>query len=135
MNVTSKDIQGYLDTIKEPRLSDITTLINMMKKVTKRSPEMWGSIVGFGSLHYTYDSGVSGDMPILGLANRKQAITLYLSDDISGFDTLKSLGKYTTGKSCLYIKKLSDVNLDVLEKLMFEAYDHVQTYDYVTLNY
>lgn len=78
MKVTDKDINQHLKMIPEPRLSQIKKLIDMMSQVTQRTPEMWGSIIGFGSVHYTYDSGLSGDMPILGLANRKQAITLYL---------------------------------------------------------
>lgn len=135
MKVTSHDIQDFLKNIEGSRLDDISTLITMLKKVTNRLPELWGSIIGFGSLHYIYDSGLFGDMPILGLANRKQAITLYLSDDIRQFDLLNKLGKFTTGKSCLYIKKLSDIHLDILEKLMVEVYNHVLTYDYVTLNY
>lgn len=135
MKVTSQNISSFLDTIEIPRKNDIQTLIDMMKDVTGRQPEMWGTIIGFGSLHYTYKSGTEGDMPILGLANRKQAITLYLSDDIDQFDLLKHLGKYTTGKSCLYIKKLTDINLDILKSLMIETYAHVLTYDYVTINY
>ena len=107
----------------------------MMSKVTQRTPEMWGSIIGFGSVHYTYASGLSGDMPILGLANRKQAITLYLSNDISKFEVLSKLGKFTTGKSCLYIKKLSDIHLDILMELMIEAYHDVMNYPHIHVNY
>lgn len=67
MIVTHKHIDQHLKTITEPRLSQIKQLIDMMSKVTQRTPEMWGSIIGFGSVHYTYASGLSGDMPILGI--------------------------------------------------------------------
>jgi len=118
MNITNLEMQTYLEAISEPRKSEIMTLCDMMEKVTQKKPKLWGSIIGFGSLHYTYKTGHEGDMPILGLANRKQAITLYMSYNIEQYNELIDLGKVTHGKGCLYIKKLSDVNLSVLESLM-----------------
>ncbi|MFA7417473.1 MAG: DUF1801 domain-containing protein [Acholeplasma sp.] len=134
MNVTNESIQAHLATITEPRLTDILTLITIYEKITKKQPKMWGSIIGFGSLHYVYKTGHSGDMPMLGLASRKQAITLYLSNDMSKFKLLEKLGKYSVGKGCLYIKRLSDVNMDILQQLIGESFNDVLTYDYVTIN-
>ena len=82
---------------------------------------MWGSIIGFGKLHYTYKTGRQGDMPQFGIANRKQAITLYMSYHIEQYEALNRLGKYRTGKGCLYIKKLEDVDLNVLYELIVKA--------------
>lgn len=135
MHVTDKSIESHLKTIPENRINDIMILIEMMEKVTQRKPEMWGTIIGFGSLHYVYKTGHSGDMPMLGLANRKQAITLYLSNEIEKFKLLDKLGKHTIGVGCLYIKKLSDINLSVLEELMYKAFDDLKNYDYITVNY
>jgi len=135
MHVTDKSIESHLKTISEPRLNDILILIEMMEKISQRKPEMWGTIIGFGSLHYVYKTGHSGDMPMLGLANRKQAITLYLSNEIEKFNLLDKLGKHTIGVGCLYIKKLSDINLNILEQLIQKAFDDLKNYDYVTVNY
>ncbi len=134
MNVTNESIQEHLATITEPRLTDILTLLTIYERITKKQPKMWGSIIGFGSLHYVYQTGHSGDMPMLGLASRKQAITLYLSNDMSKFKLLEKLGKYSVGKGCLYIKRLSNVDIDILQQLISESFNDVLTYDYVTIN-
>jgi hypothetical protein len=91
-----------------------------MEEATGSKPTMWGSaIVGFGSQHYKYASGREGDWPVIGFSPRKQNLTLYI---MSGFDgqaeLLKKLGKHTTGGSCLYIKRLSDIDLSTLKKLI-----------------
>ena len=94
----------------------------MMKQITKENPIMWGpSIVGFGSYHYKYESGREGDMCITGFSPRKQSLTIYIMPGFDGYDKLmKKLGKYKTGKSCLYINKLEDVDLKVLKELISE---------------
>ncbi len=86
---------------------------------------MWGpSIVGFGSYHYKYESGREGDSPRIGFSPRKQNMTLYLSQGIeNNQDLLKNLGKHSTGKGCLYIKKLSDVDKDVLKELLSQSHN------------
>ena len=88
---------------------------------------MWGdSIVGFGNYHYKYKSGREGDWFLTGFSPRKQNLTLYIMAGFSGYDNLlKDLGKYKTGKSCLYINKLEDVNLDVLRELVKQSAEHV----------
>lgn len=126
MEITSTHIDSYLSTLEPNRLQDIIVLTTLLSKVTGRSPKLWGSsIIGYGKLYYKYPSNTSGHMPIIGLSSRKQAITLYLSYDVSQFDILSNLGKYTTGKGCLYVKKLEDIDLDILEKLLHEVYHHV----------
>ena len=133
MEVTSKDIQAFLKTVEEKRKEDVLALIDMGKRLTKKEPKMWGTMVGFGKVHYRYKTGHEGDMFLFGFANRKQALTLYMSYDINQFDELKDLGKYKTGKGCLYIKKLSDVNQDVLEKLIVKATNQLKNSDMITV--
>lgn len=134
MEITSLDVMEFINQMPEPRKKDIIELSLMMKTITQKEPKLWGTIIGFGSLHYKYKTGTEGDMPILGLASRKQAITLYLSYDIEKYQELKSLGKYTHGKGCLYIKKLSDININVLDTLMRHAYDDVMKLSFVKEN-
>ncbi len=93
-----------------------------MQTATKAPPVMWGpSIVGFGSFHYVYASGRSGDTMLVGFAPRKGSLSLYLSCALEAEHDLSALGKYTCGKGCLYINRLSDVHLPALKKLIREA--------------
>jgi len=102
----------------ETKRKDAKTLIKMMQSATGEKPKMWGpSIVGFGSVHYVYESGREGDMPLLGFSPRKPALVLY-GVARTAEAMLPKLGKYTTGKGCLYIKKLADVDEKVLEKMI-----------------
>ncbi|MBQ0735709.1 DUF1801 domain-containing protein [Aquimarina celericrescens] len=99
----------------------------MMKRISNSSPVIWrNSIVGFGSYHYTYESGTEGDWLITGFSSRAQNISIYI---IAGFDQyealLSKLGKHKTGKSCLYIKSLADVDIDILETLITKSYQYV----------
>lgn len=120
---TSASVSAFIDRIDDPsRRRDCKTLLKMMKKATKAQPKMWGSsIIGFGDHHYKYDSGREGDWFRAGFSPRKDALTLYL---ISGLgwpdqrDLMSKLGKHKTGKGCLYIKQLSDVDVKVLERLI-----------------
>jgi hypothetical protein len=95
----------------------------MMQSVTGEKPKMWGpSIIGFGSYHYTYESGREGDMPVVGFSPRKAATVVYGAIGFGEADgLLATLGKHTTGKGCLYIKKLADVDAKVLETLVTKA--------------
>jgi hypothetical protein len=107
----------------EKRRADSEVVLKMMKSVTRAEPKMWGSsIVGFGSYHYVYASGREGDWPLVGFSPRKQALTLYL---MTGFDhygeLMEKLGKFKTGKGCLYIKKMEDVDTKVLKQLVTES--------------
>ena len=110
-------INGIDDSQKR---ADARKVAAMMRRVTGKRAKMWGSsIVGYGSYHYKYASGREGDYMITGFSPRKQALTVYIMAGFSGFKTLMGkLGKYKTGKSCLYINRLSDVDAMVLEKLI-----------------
>ena len=117
--VTKASVQKFLRGITDERKrQDCLELLNIMKKATKAEPKMWGtSIVGFGDHHYVYASGREGDWFLTGFSPRAQNLTLYM---MGGFDSevLQRLGKYKTGKGCLYINKLQDVDLKVLDELI-----------------
>jgi hypothetical protein len=122
---TEMSVQSYLANIDdESRRKDCEALTKLMSKATKQEPKMWGtSIVGFGSYHYRYDSGREGEAPLAGFSSRKGDITLYLASGFPGQEELLTkLGKHKTGKGCLYIRKLSDVDLKTLEQLIVESY-------------
>lgn len=111
------------------RLEDCYAIIDMMKKITKEEPKMWGpSIIGFGQYHYKYESGREGDMCATGFSPRKQALTVYI---IAGFkryaELMDKLGKFKTGSSCLYIKSLTDIDMKVLKELVAESYKYITT--------
>ena len=118
---TKASVSGFLKKIPDKgRREDCFKVIEIMKDVTGEEPKMWGSsIVGFGSYHYRYESGREGDSPIAAFSPRKSDLTLYI---IGGFepvsDLMARLGKHKTGKVCLYLKKLDDVDLGVLRKIV-----------------
>lgn len=114
-------VAAFLNAIDdENKRRDSKAIVALMREVSGEKPVMWGtSIVGFGSYHYRYASGQEGDWMLTGFAPRKQALTLYLMTSFPGQAALlKKLGKHSTGKSCLYIKKLDDVDTDVLRELI-----------------
>jgi hypothetical protein len=124
--VNDASVADFINSIEdEQKRNDSLEIIRMMQQVTKEQPKMWGpSIVGFGSYHYKYESGREGDSPRIGFSPRKQNMTLYLSRGIeNNQDLLKNLGKHSTGKGCLYIKKLSDVDKDVLKELLSQSHN------------
>jgi hypothetical protein len=118
---TTISVAAFLDAIPdEAKRTDSKTLIRMMQNATGQKPKMWGrSIIGFGSYHYKYESGREGDSPLVGFSPRKPATVLYglLGSSVSDA-LLARLGEHTTGKGCLYIKKLADVDVKVLEALI-----------------
>lgn len=121
-------VDEFIASIEDERKrTDSKTLVEMMKRITGEEPKMWGSsIVGFGDFHYRYETGREGDTLKVGFSPRKQSLTLYVMDHITEDDPLLAkLGKHSTGKACLYIKRLEDVDEDVLEKLVKRAYDKV----------
>ena len=121
---TTISVPAFLDAcVDVERRADAKALAKLMQKVTGDKPTMWGpSIVGFGSYHYTYESGREGDAPIVGFSPRKAANVLYGTIGFGGAEALlATLGKHTTGKGCLYIKKLADVDVKVLEMLVEKA--------------
>jgi hypothetical protein len=121
---TKASVSAFLDKITdEQRRKDCQTVLNLMKQATGEEPKMWGSsIVGFGTYHYRYASGREGDWPIIAFSPRKTDLTLYIVPGFQKFESLMAkLGKYKTGVSCLYIKKLDDVEIPVLKKLIAKS--------------
>jgi len=118
---TKVSVSAFIDAITDPsRRSDAKALVKLMQKAAGEKPKMWGpSIIGFGSYHYTYDSGREGDMPVVAFSPRKAATVLYGLSDAEAL--LPKLGKHTRGKGCLYIKKLADVDQKVLETMAAKA--------------
>jgi hypothetical protein len=122
-------VTDFLNSVEnEKRKTDALAVLKIMKELTKEEPKMWGpSLVGFGSYHYKYESGREGDFFLTGFSPRKQSLTLYIMNGFERYDELMSqLGKYKTGKSCLYINKLEDVDLKVLEKLIVESVEYMK---------
>ena len=120
-------VKEFLDSIEdEQKRKDCKEIAKMMRKASGKNAKMWGdSIVGFGEYHYKYPTGREGDWMRIGFSPRKQAITLYIMD---GFEKrpklMKKLGKHKTGKSCLYVKRLEDVDKEVLNELIEESVKH-----------
>lgn len=108
---------------EQKRTADCLVLVDLMQKATACQPVMWGSsIVGFGKYQYRYANGREGDWPIIGFSPRKNDLTLYIMPGFEKYDQLlQKLGKHKTGKSCLYLKNLADVDLKVLEKIISES--------------
>ncbi|HTS28628.1 MAG TPA: DUF1801 domain-containing protein [Bryobacteraceae bacterium] len=117
---TEQSVTAFIDTIAdETRRTDAQALVKLIQRATGEKPKMWGgSIVGFGTYHYTYDSGREGDMPIVGFSPRKAATVLYGLMGANDEATRSKLGKHTTGKGCLYVKKLSDIDQKVLKTMV-----------------
>ncbi|HSN95431.1 MAG TPA: DUF1801 domain-containing protein [Anaerolineaceae bacterium] len=121
---TAVPIADYLSTLSPTRREEAETLIALMQGISGQSPVLWGpSIVGFGTRYYRYETGREGDMPQLAFSPRKAAITIYLMEGFHNYaDQLSRLGKHKTGVGCLYINKLSDVELSVLKEMLEAAW-------------
>ena len=126
---TQESVKEFLNQIPdEERRKDCLAVAKIMEEITGSKPKMWGpSIVGFGTYHYKYASGREGDWMITGFSPRKKDLTLYI---MMGFEKhpelMKQLGKHGTGKSCLYIKRLSDIHLPTLKKLIKQSVKQLQ---------
>ena len=121
-------VEQFLNAVEDPKKrQDSFAILDLMQQVTGKEPIMWGdSIVGFGSYHYRYQSGREGDWFLTGFSPRKHSLTLYIMAGFEQYEALlKKLGKYTTGKSCLYIKKLEDIDPKVLKELVQKSVEHV----------
>ncbi len=126
---TKASVADYIASrANEQQAKDCRALMALLKKVTRKTPKMWGpSIVGYGSYRYTYESGRSGEMPLVGFAIRGRELVVYvLAEDAKQKALLAKLGKYKMGKVCLYIKQLADVDMAVLEKLVAGSVAEVQ---------
>ena len=122
---TAASVSAFIGAVEnEKRRRDAKTLLAMMKKITGEKPKMWGpSIIGFGEYHYQYESGREGDMLNVGFSPRKANLVCYIMPGYGAFDDVMArLGKHKTGKACLYINKLDDVDLATLEELIRRSY-------------
>ena len=126
---TTQSVKDFIDAIGDEQLrKDCRNVSRIMKGVTKVNPKMWDpGIVGFGSYHYKYASGREADWFLAGFAPRKQNLTLYIMSGFQKYNTLlKKLGKHKIGKSCLYVKRLDDVDMDVLTQLIEDSVAHLR---------
>lgn len=127
---TSADVLNFLATSvdSERQRQDSEQLIDLMQKISSKPPVMWGpSIIGFGSMHYKYESGREGDMPEIGFSPRKGKLSLYILDDATKYPELRErLGKHKISKACIYINKLADVDMQALEELIEAGYKDAQ---------
>jgi len=113
--------EAFLNNVSDPKKrQDSFAILELMQQVTGEEPVMWGdSIVGFGNYHYCYESGREGDWFLTGFSPRAQSLTLYIMSGFDQYDELMSkLGKYKTGKACLYVKKIDDIDQGVLRELV-----------------
>ena len=125
---TEDSVQAFLDGVPdEKKRADSQALLELMRDVTGEEPAMWGpSIVGFGSYRYKYASGREGEWPLVGFSPRKRNLTLYIMSGFDEYDALlDDLGKYKTGKACLYINRLEDVDPAVLRELISQSVKHM----------
>ena len=113
-------VAAFIKSVEEKRREDCQTLLSLMKKITRKKPTMWGDkIVGFGKYHYKYESGCEGDWFVTGFSPRKQNFSIYIMPGFSKYKTiLNKLGKHKTSVSCLYINKLTDIDIKQLENLI-----------------
>lgn len=122
---TLASVDDFIANIENPRRrTDALTVLKIYKEITRQPPVMWGpSIIGFGSLHYVYETGREGDMPAAGFSPRKANITIYVTNDFEGAkDLYTKLGKHKKSVACLYINKLEDVDLDILYEIIAGQY-------------
>ncbi len=126
---TGENVEQFLNAIPDERKrQDSLTLLKLMKQVTRLEPEIWaGSMVGFGRYHYKYASGHEGDTFLVGFSPRKDNLAVYILPGLDQYDALlNKLGKYKTGKSCFYLKRLDDVDLPTLKELVAQSYRHMR---------
>ena len=127
---TLNSVTEFVNAVaNETKRNDSFRIIELMKSQTGFEPKMWGpSIVGFGSYHYIYDSGREGDAPLIGFSPRKAALVLYMAcDNQVRAELLQSFGKHKTEGGCIYVKKLDDINMEALKKMITESVKHTQS--------
>jgi len=126
---TEASVEEFLQAVEpERKRKDAQTICALMEEATGAKPKMWGaSIIGFGDYTYTYENGRTNDWMLIGFSPRKQNLTLYIMPGFEAYETLLAkLGKYKTGKACLYINKLADVDLDLLKALITQSVAHMK---------
>ncbi|MFJ5714489.1 DUF1801 domain-containing protein [Neobacillus sp. NPDC093127] len=126
---TDKSVVEFIESVENPKKrEDAYKLIDIFSETTGFEAKMWGpSIIGFGSYHYKYDSGHEGDAPLVGFSPRKAKISLYFAPgDPKREDLLKEFGKHTTGKGCVYINKVADIDIAVLQSIITQSVQFLQ---------
>ena len=121
-------VSDYIATLDEQTARDAETLVELMQRVSGKSPQLWNvGTIGFGTYHYRYDSGREGDGHTIGFYPRKGKITVYVMDGTARYsELLAQLGPHTLTGYCLYLKRLSDVDLAVLERILGDSYRHIE---------
>lgn len=126
---TGEDVTEYIESIDHPRKkAEAYELIDIFQEISGFEPKMWyPNIIGFGEYHYQYDSGLEGDASLVAFAPRKAKISLYLSAEFEGRDALLArLGKHTSGKMCIYVNKLADIDKAILREMIQRSINHTQ---------
>jgi len=126
---TKQNVKEFLESVPDTKKKkDAFTVLDMMKKITKLEPVMWGpSMVGFGSYHYKYASGHEGDTFLIGFSPRKSGLVIYIQPAIRFFsDLVMNLGKFKSSVSCLYIKNIEDIDISVLKQLLIKSFKHMK---------
>jgi hypothetical protein len=121
---TKLSVAAFIKAVPDAtRRSDAAVVVKLMQEATKLEPVMWGpAIIGFGTQHYKYESGREGDMPLIGFSPRKQNLTLYITSDFDAYaEELKRLGPHSISKACLYIKRLADIDMNVLKQIVVKS--------------
>lgn len=129
MKQTDANVIEFIEAVDHPKKrEDAYKLLEIFEQTSGYKAKMWGpSIIGFGTYHYKYASGHEGDAPLVGFSPRKAKISLYIATgDTTRDETLKRLGKYTAGKSCVYINKVEDINEDVLKEMITKSIAFIQ---------
>ena len=127
-----RSVEAFVASLEDERTAaDTAALIDMMRRISGHEPELWNvGTIGFDSYHYKYESGRDGDCQAIGFYPRKGKITIYLMDGTVRYaELLAELGKHSTSRVCLYINRLSDVQLPVLEKIVRESYEYLKSQD------
>lgn len=122
-------VTDFINSVEdETKRNDSFRITDIMQEQTGLEPKMWGpAIIGFGTYHYVYESGREGDMPLVAFSPRKQSITLYLVSNFPGRDALlKKFGKHTTSKACIYIKKLADIDIEILKQMIKTSVEYMK---------
>jgi Domain of unknown function (DU1801) len=125
---TTKSVAGFIKTVEDKlRQADCLSIIEIMKQQTGFEPKMWGpAIIGFGTYHYKYESGHEGDAPLVGFSPRKSEFALYIANFDGKAALLEKFGKHKTAKACVYIKKVSDIDIAILKKLVTGSVKYYQ---------
>ncbi len=133
---TKERVFDFINSVRnETRIKDGFFILDMMNRITKLKPTMWGpSLIGYGYYRYKYESGHEGEAALIAFSPRRQHLVLYVLNNFKNQqELLNKLGKHKTGKICLYINKLSDVDLEILEKIVVSAYNKVKDFYHPSL--